>query len=437
TFTLRDGLKWSDGQPLTSADYKWTFDQGVKPENKYPYISNLELIDTYEAPNPRTVVVKMKEAVVVGFEAAEAVTPLPKHVWEKYDWSDPSKNPEIMKPTVFSGPFKLREWQRDDHAVFEANPSYWEGRPLLDTYTIRIVPSPEIAYQMLKTGEVDQGVVTPDNYNEAKNLPNVKMYEWWPAAATWRYLGFNLRRPLLQDVQVRRAISYAVNRNAIASQILNNLAQPTYSVFPPSSWVYNPNVPKYEYDPAKAKELLEAAGIKAGPNGLRQTKDGKPIKLRILFGPQTSKTASQTAVVTQQWLKDVGLDAEVQGLEWGSYLSSLRTEPFDWDINVGAWQSTIEPHWMNQIWGEESIPDLNHVAYVNKQVEQLFDQGSKEFDFDKRKQIYQQIQQIISEDAPYVFLTYDMGYSAINSRIAGIVPTKLGIGYNLDKWYVK
>lgn len=436
TFKLREDLKWSDGKPLTSADYKFTFDQANKPENKYPYISNLELIASYEAPDPRTIAVKMEEPIAVALEAANAVTPLPKHIWETLDWSDPSKNPQIMAPTVASGPFKLKEWKKDDHATFEANDLYYGGRPFLDSYTIRIVPSQEIAYQMLKSGEVDTGTVTPDNYTDAKADPRLNMYEWWPAAASWGYLGFNLRRPYFEDVNVRRALSHAVDRKAIAERIENNLAQPTYSVFPPSSWVANPNVPKYEFDPAKARQMLDDAGWKIGSSGIRQ-KDGQPLKLRIIFGPNTSKVRERIAAVTQQWFKDVGVDSDIQALEWGAYLSALKTEPYDWDISVLGWSATIEPHWMNQIWLEESIPELNSVGYVNKKVETLFEQGVKEFDLEKRKQVYQQIQQIISEDAPYIFLTYQMGYQAVNKRIGGIEATLVGIGHNIEKWHLK
>ena len=131
------------------------------------------------------------------------------------------------------------------------------------------------------------------------------------------------------------------------------------------------------------------------------------------------------------------MDSEIQGLEWGAYLSALKSEPFDWDLEVSGWQATIEPHWMNQIWREDAIPDLNSVAYVNKKVEELFDQGVKEFDHEKRKEIYGQIQQLVSDDAPYIFLTYSMGYEAVNKRIGGIEPTALGTSYNVEQWYVK
>ncbi len=436
TFKLRDDLFWSDGVPITSADYKWTFDQAIKPENQYPYISNLRPIESFEAPDPRTVVVKLKEPVVVGLETADAVTPLPKHIWETLDWNDPSKNPQVMAPTVASGMYILKEWVKDDHATFVANDRYLRGRPLIETATIRIVPSVEVAYQMLKTGEVDYASFTPDNYPDAKKLPNVTVYEWWPAAASWSYLGFNLRRPWLQDVNVRHALARAMDRNAIAEHVLNGLARPTYTVFPTSSWVHNPNVLKNDYDPESSKTLLDQAGWVPGPGGIRH-KDGKPLKLRILFGPNTSRTRERIAAVAQQAWKDLGVEAEVQGLEWGTYLSTLKSPPFDWDISVLGWNSTLEPHWMNQIWREDSIPELNAVGYVNKRVEQLFDQGLREFDREKRKAIYQEIQDVISKDAPYVFLTTDLSYIGISNRIGGIEPTPLGIAHNREKWFVK
>jgi peptide/nickel transport system substrate-binding protein len=436
TFTLRDDLVWSDGTPMTSVDYKWTFDQAIKPENKYPYISNLEEIASYEAPNPKTIVVKLKEPIVVGIETADAVTPLPKHIWQNLDWSDPQKNPQILAPTVGSGPYLLKEWQKDSRAVFTANDKYYDGRPLIDTVTYRIVPSAEIAYQMLKTGEVDFSGFTPENYADAKKLPNVTVYEWWPAAASWMYLGFNQRRAPLQDPEVRRALATAIDRDAIAEHVMLGLARPTYSAFTPSSWVYNPDVPHYDFDPAKAKSMLDAAGWKEGPGGVRQ-KDGQPLKLKVIFGPNTSKTFERVVSVAQQAWSDVGVQVEIVGMEWGTYLSQLRGEPFDWDVNVGAWNSTIEPHFMNQIWREDSIPSLNAGAYVNKRVEELFNQGVREFDREKRKKIYQEIQTILSTDAPYVFLTFNLSYTGVSNRVGGIEPTPLGIGYNREHWYIK
>ncbi len=437
TFTLRPDLVWSDGQPLTSADFKWTFDQASKPENGWPYITNLEEIESYEAPDPRTIVVRLKEPLAVGLEMADAVTPLPKHIWERLDWNDPNKNPEIMKPSVGSGPFLLQEWRRDTSATFVANPHYYKGRPKLDTYTIRIAGDPRIAFEWLRTGEVDAFTPQPDDYEQAKRLSHVTVYEWWPATGNWSYIGFNLRQPILQDVRVRQALAYAVDRQALIERVMQGLARPTYSAYGPSCWCYNPDVPHRDFDLAKARELLDQAGWRPGADGIR-VKDGQRLQLRLLYGPNTNKVREKIATIVQDSFRQIGVQVEITGLEWAAYLSALKSPPYtNWDLNVGGWQATIDPHWMYQIWSEDNIPDLNAGAYVNKTVEELFKKGVREFDLAARKQIYGEIQRILAEDQPYIFLYQVKSYEAINNRIGGIKPSPLGLEWNLEEWYIK
>ncbi|HEY3111631.1 MAG TPA: ABC transporter substrate-binding protein, partial [Chloroflexota bacterium] len=435
---LRKDIKWSDGKPLTAEDWLWTFQQVANPDNKYPYKSStVDPIAEITAPEPYRLVVKLKESLVVGLEQADPPNPLPKHVWEKVDWNDPAKNPEVAKPSVVSGMFKLKEWRRDDFAEFEANDLYWQGRPLLDGIQFRIVPDPTVSYQMLKGGEVDSGIVQPVDFAEAKANPLLRLYEWEPAAASWDYIGFNLRRPALQEARLRRALAFATDRNSVSKVIYNDLAKPTYSAYPPTAWVYNPDVPKYDFDPKKAAEELDAAGWKLSPGAKVRSKDGQPLKLKLIFGPNTSKQREAVAVIAQQAYAEIGVEVAIQGMEWAAYLQALQNPPFDWDLHVGGWQATIDPHWMVQIWSEASIPQLNSVAYVNKRVEELFEQGSKEFDREKRKKIYQEIQSILSTDAPYVFLVYQLGWTFLNKRLHPNPPTRLGINYERHKWWIE
>ncbi len=437
TFKLREGIKWTDGQPLTAYDYAWTFKQIMNPENEFPYIAQYDNIVSYKALDERTIEVKVEEIFAPALEqAALAVDPLPRHVWEKLDWKDPEKNPEIMHPSVVSGPFTLKEWEKDEYVNFEANDDYWEGRPKLDSYTILIVPDQEIAYTKLKNGEVDRGSVTPENYEEAKNNPVLSMYEWWPAAARWFYIGFNLRRPFFQDVNVRHALAYAMNKEELTDKVMLGLAERIYSVFPETSWCYNPDVPHYDYDPDKAKELLAEAGYTLNEEGVMTDADGKPIKLKLLY-THPSTVGEQIAVITQAYLKDIGVDLEVRGLEWGAFLEATSSEPFDWDLFLGGWRSTIEPQWMETIWLEESIPDLNATSYINKEVEELFKKAGATYDREERKKHFGEIQRLIAEDSPYIFLFYQKSYTAINKRVKGIKPTTLGIGYNLEQWYIE
>lgn len=437
TFKFRKDLKWSDGKPITANDFQWTFEQANDPANKYPYRDNFKEIVSFKALDDYTLQVVLTEATCVGLSTSDAVTPLPKHVWEKLDWSDPTKNPEIQNPSVVSGSYKLKEWKKDDHATFVRNDSYWRGAPNFDSDTVRIVPNQSVQFQMLKSGEVDSAPVSAADYAEAKKVDILKEYDWDPAIASWSYIGFNLRRPFLQDVEVRHALSYAIPRQAIADKVFNGLAKPTYSNFTPTSWVYNPDVPKYDYNIDTAKATLAKAGYKLDANGKLLDKSGNPAKLKIYFN-QGNKQREQIATIAQEEFKKLGIDSEVTGLEFQAYLDFLAKPPFDYDLFVLGWRTTFEPYFNYQIWAEKSIPDLNSGAYINKQVEDLFDKSNRApCDTESRKKTFQQIQQIISTDSPYIFLVFSTGYAFLNKRVVPNEPTGLGISYLPEKWYFR
>jgi peptide/nickel transport system substrate-binding protein len=439
TFKLREDMKWSDGQPITAHDYKWTYDQVINPDNAFPYLSQLEFISSYEALDDYTLEIKIEEiyAPALG-QMSGLITPLPKHVWEKLDWSDPEKNPEINHPTVVSGPYKLAEWERDQYALFEANENYWyHGAPNISQYSIEIVPDQDIAYQKMKSGETDTGVITPENLEEARQLDNVTVYEWWPAAASWSYIGLNMREGFpTHDLNVRRGINYAVDKELLTDEIMLGQAKRLCSVFPETAWVYTPDVECYDYDPDKAIEEFGKAGYTLQDDKMVD-ENGEQLKLKLIYGPNTSQVRELIAVTVQDYLSDIGIEVEVQGLEWASFLEATDSDDPDWDMFVGGWRATIEPHIMYTIWSEENIPELNAVAYVNKDVEALFEEAGKTYDTEFRMEKYGEVQRIIADEAPYVFLFYNKSWSGQNNRIQGITPKPLGIGWNQEDWYIE
>jgi len=437
TFNLRKDIKWSDGTPLTANDFEWTYVQASKPENKYPYIDTFKDIATYTATDDYVLQIGLKDSTCIGLTTVDAITPLPKHIWSKYDWSDPNKNPEILNPTVVSGPYKLKEWRRDDHATFVRNDLYYRGAPNFDSDTVRIVANSVTQLALLKSGDADTAAVGLSDYADAKKTDNLQVYSWDPAMPEWDYIGFNLRRPLLKDVEVRHALSYAIPRQTMADQIFNGLAKPTFSAFAPSSWVFNPDVPRYDYNIDTAKATLQKAGYKLDANGKLLDKDGKPVvKLKILYNTGNPQR-QQIATTAQQEFKKLGIDADLTGMEFQAYLDYLKREPFDYDLFVLGWRTTLEPYFSYQIWSEANIPALNTGAYVNKEVGNLFDQANHPPCGDNsRKSVFQQIQKIISTDAPYIFLTYRTGYTFLNKRVTPNAPTQLGISYFPEQWYI-
>jgi peptide/nickel transport system substrate-binding protein len=439
TFNLRHDMTWSDDQPITAQDYQWTYDQVINPDNGFPYISQLDFISSYQALDDYTLEIKIGEiyAPALG-QMSGLITPLPKHVWENLPWDDPEGNPEISSPTVLSGPYTLKEWKRDQYAIFEANPNYWyKGRPNLDSYTIEIVPDQDIAYQKMKSGESDTGIITPENLEEARQLDNVTVYEWWPAAASWSYIGLNTRAGFpTADKRVRQAINYAIDKQLITDQVMLGQAKRICSIYPETSWVYTPDVECYNYDKDKAIALMEEAGY-TYQDGKMLKEDGQQLSLKLLFGPNTSQTRELIAVSTQDFLSDIGIDVQIDALEWASFLDATNAEAPTWDMFIGGWRATIEPHIMYTIWAKENIPQLNSTAYVNDDMEKLFEEAGGTYDLEYRKERYQKVQQIIAADAPYVFLFYNKSWSGQNNRIQGIVPSPLGIGWNQEDWYIE
>jgi peptide/nickel transport system substrate-binding protein len=434
TFTLKD-MQWSDGRPITTDDFVWTYLQATTPENQYPYADNLSLISSYEARDPRTLEVTLRDALTVGLEAADSITPLPRHIWERYPWSDPSQNPEILHPSVVSGMWRLEDWQKSNHATFVANDYYFDGRPNIDTLQVMSYRTGLDAYTALKYGVIDYFPgFAPANYQEAKTLPNVTVDDWYPAAGDWGYIGFNLRRSVLKDIRVRKALAYATNRNGIISNALLGLGKPIYAGFVQESPVFTSNVEHYDFDLEKAKGLLSQAGYTPNSDDL-MTMNDQPLVLKLIY-PTSSAVRTRAAVIIGLQLAALGITVLAQGLDFQTYVSAIKTPPYDWDLQLGDWLATIDPYWNKDIWSEKWIPSLNASAYVNSQVEQLFDQASREFDGDRRAMLYAQIQQALAEDLPYIFLYELQEYAGFGDRVAGITPTSLGIQYNMNKWYL-
>ena len=439
TFKLRQDLKWSDGQPLTAHDYVWTYEQVINPDNGFPYLDQFNFVTSYKALDDYTLELKIDKMYCPALGQIDFITPLPKHIWEKLDWSDPEKNPEINNPSVISGPYKLLEWKRDQYATFEANEEYWyHGAPNITKHTIEIVPDQDVAYQKLKNSESDTAPITPEQLEEARQLDNVTIYEWWPAAARWTYIGLNMREGFpTHDINVRHGLSYAIDKDLLTEEVMLGQAKRMCSAYPETSWIYNPDVPCYDYDGEKAKEEFAKAGY-TFQDGKMLDKDGQQLKLKLIYGPNTSKTLELMAVSVQDYLAEIGIEVEIQALEWASFLEAQDSG--EWDMYLGAWRSTIEPQAMFLIWSEEGIPDLNAVAYVNKDIEKLFEEAGGDAgtcDLDFRKQKYQEIQKIIAEESPYIFLFYQKSWSGQNNRIKGIEPTLLGISWNSEDWYIE
>ncbi len=432
TFTLRDNLQFSDGTPITATDYAWTWSKASDKANGWPnlgsytpYIASVKDIDA------RTLEVKLVTVLAISQEkVANALQyVLPKHVWENLDWSDPNKNPEILKPTVVPGAYTLVEWKKDQNATFAANDKFFLGRPHIDRITYRIYGNANVATQAIVNGEVDQYGPEPENWPDLTKNAKLTAYLADAANLAVTYIGLNTRMEALKDKNVRQALNYAIDKAAIVDKLTYGIGKRATQMYLPTSWAADPTANPYTYDLAKAKQLLDAAGWAPGANGVRE-KNGQPLKMLVLFGPNTTPVREQLATIAQQQWKAIGADVEIRGLEFGALLKQTKEGPYDWAAYVNAYIAGVDP---DTIWFKKDAgPAFNRSDYQNPHVQDLYEQGLKELDRGKRAVIYQEISRTLTDESPWIWLYYELGHQVINKRVKGVRASK-ALGLN-DVW---
>ncbi|MFN8535081.1 MAG: ABC transporter substrate-binding protein [Dehalococcoidia bacterium] len=435
TYKLKPNLVWSDGTPITSADYKFTYDKMMDPKVDYRARTlTATAIDSLEAPDPLTLIFNLKDAGFCPALLFTNINPLPKHIFENLDIND---NPLNQKPTVGSGPWLMKEWVKDSHAVFEANERFRFGRPNFDRYVIRIVKDQNVEYSMFKAGELDSISLRAEQWQEAQSLPNVTTYHYYSPTNGYNYIGINIQNPLVSDLKVRQAIAMGIDRKAIIDRIRLGFARPVNSLITPSSWAFDPTVPAMNFDPSRANQLLDEAGWRRpanNPQGTR-SKDGRDLKLRIFYN-SGNKDREAIATVAQANLKQLGIELEIVAEEFNAFLVRVQ-ETKDLELYVLGWTQTLDPNSGRSIWVTGG--GQNSTGFANARVDQLYDQGAKAASCTEaaRQPYYAEIQRLVAAEQPYVFLYEPESLLGLSSRIVPNPQTKVGISYRIWEWYSK
>jgi len=426
TFTLRDDLKWSDGSPITVDDFQFAWDNASKPENNFVGLDDLAEIASFKtSADTRTIEVTLNEqkARDVGLGIASEVGPVPKKVWAGKPWNDTSANPEILNPSVVLGPYKVQDFKIAEGATFVPVNTYPGGQPKIPQVEILPGQQPTVAYEALKSGRANFAPnIPPAQYQEAKSNPDLNMVEWTAANAVYRALEFNTARPFLSDQRVREALARAVSRDDVLDVAEGGLATPQYSFIQPTNtkWA-NTNVEKYDLDMDKAKQLLQDAGYQLQGTSLIG-KDGQPVKIQVLY-PTSSAPRAKMATYLQQQYKQLGIEVEVKGLDFNAYTDQVQHQK-DYDISLatyggGSLDPELGPRAQLITGGQQNV-----TGYSNPQVDQLFKQGATELDDARRKQIYDQAQQLVNADLPSHYLYALKAFSPVSKKVQGVMAHK-------------
>jgi peptide/nickel transport system substrate-binding protein len=387
-FQLHRGVKFHDGRALTSRDVKWTFDSLLQSKVRSTKTGNYKFVDRVEAPDDFTVVFHLKE-------------PDAPLLWNLSDGSvgivPYGTLDEMTQHPIGSGPFKFVSAETDREVVLERNDDYWGEKAKLARVRFAVVPDETTeALELRKgSGDIAINVLTPDTVHTLGSEPNLAV-ETAPGTRL-AYLGFNFRDPILKDARVREAIAYALDRKPMIEYLWRGQAEPARSVLPTQSWAYNGNVPAYEHDAEKARQLLDAAGYPA-VNGVR---------FHIMVKSSTDANTRLMFAVIQQQLREVGIAIDIRSFEFATFFS---------DVQHGAFQM----YGLRWIGGNED-PDIfeyafhsskfppngaNRDYYSNPRVDALIDKARREVDPAVRKPIYGEVQSLLAQDLPYINLWY-------------------------------
>jgi peptide/nickel transport system substrate-binding protein len=431
TWRLKPGLKWSDGQPVTSADAEFTYKAMTDPSFRVDSRAGWPIIESVKTPDPQTVVVAFKDSYA-GYRDLFRYL-LPKHMLEGKDlntYSDYNRSP------VTTAPFSIQQWLPGQFLVTVANPNYRgaaQGLPHIKKITWRFVPDANTRINMLRTGEAQVAWALPfEQIKPLQSAPGLKVIVH-PLNA-WMHFDFNLRKPMFQDVRLRQAVAYAIDKEAIVSQVLGGLGKPAGPPITPLSWAHNPNAySQYKYDLARAKALVAEAGWRPGSDGILQ-KDGKPFTFDncLNTGDATQERVQQ---VIQAMLRSIGMNMEIRNFSAVVY-GEIRFKG-ECDTLFHRWIVPATPV-LSIFYSADAMPPngLNEDFYANAEITEIIKEAESTIDQPKAKALFWRAQEILARDLPTIPIYYMVAAQATTSRLQGLVgnPTNDGDGWNIEEW---
>lgn len=418
-FKLNPAAKFQDGKPVTAQDVKWTYDTLMSPGFTTSKKSGYASIEKIEATDAHTVVFHLKEPNGGLFDNLTlGIVP-----------TGTDANTAKTKP-ISTGPYRVVNFRTDESVELEASPHWHQGVPKIKSVVVRIIPDATTLVLEMQRGSLNLEINQIPFENVGTFEKSAKHQVAKKPGSVWQYLAFNLKDPTLSKIQVRRALAHAIDRERIVKDLLRGHGVPTDTMFGQGHWARAESLPAYPYDPNKAKQLLDEAGMK-DPDG-----DGPQPRFTLSFKTSTDTEANLRAQMIQQMLQQVGIKVDIQTSEFGTFLEDVSKGNFQ--MYSLSRNGIADPDFYYVIFHSKNVPPegQNRGYYNNPKVDQLIAQGRATFDRNKRKLIYADIQRIIQEDLPYISLYHQVNVAVMDKGLQGytMYPAGFWLGIPQMSW---
>jgi len=442
TFTLRPGLKWQDGHPLTAEDVKYSIEYVGHPDYKGArgsFIAAIKGVEDFkQGKTPDLAGIKVVDARTVQITTAKTYSSgllrfgknfeiFPKHIWDKVPVGKALEATEMLRNPIGSGPFKLVNFVPDQYVEFVRNDDYWGGKPKLERFILQKT-NQNVAQAMLLKGEIDQINLTTLTKKDEELYKSRGMMVKSLAYNAYQYMAFNHTMDVFKDKRVRQAFAHAMDRESVVNVFMEGKGSVANNPYPPTFWAHPSGLKEYKYNPKEAIALLKAAGWEYRDSEKKMYRDGKPVKFVLKYSKGNVIT-EKSAPLLQQNLKDIGIELELQIMEFAPMFDQVKRGDFelafvgqgnemDGDLSKFYYSAYIKPL------GDNSGSDF--IRYKNPELDKLIDSSMTTLDQKKRTEIYHKIALLLNDELPVVYryhwyetIVYDGKLNHLFSPYAG------------------
>ncbi len=447
TFHLRHDVKWADGQPFTAKDVYFTYKQQENPKNNNFSTQGWDHITSVDTPDDYTVVFHTKKVYAPFLTTVGETFILPAHYFEhsaSFQKSGNYNHDPFNRTPFGTGPYKVTEWKSADHITLVPNKYYWGPKPYFQKVIFKIVPNVNTMLVQLRTNEVQVGELTQQQVAEAKAIPGKVLVDR-PGNA-WYHIDLK-QWGFLRDQQVRVALDYATPKEEILAKVLHGYGQVDWAgdIAPIVKWAYDPNVPRHPFNLAKARSLLAADGFTKGSDGFLQ-KGGKELYIQLWYPSDDAPGAQIDTILKYEW-GQIGVKVDLHHQDVNTIFGANGPQFTHQMTGVNySWFNGNDPD-DKFYWNSSEIPSSptgaggNDVGYFyrfsfQKQIDDLTNAELTTVDRAKRAKIFAQIETILAEQVPVIFLDWQPLLYSAPKNLKGFDPNAFNYAlYNLEQWH--